>query len=200
MNHLFFEGKTLLVIVDDYSCWVEVFLNKTTDSESVIASLKTFGAPFGLPHTIVTDNATAFTSEKFKTFCKVNAIEHVTSPPYHSQSNGLAERVVGIVKSSLKKIRFEGKKGSIEEQIKLFLFKCHTSPLSDCNKSPASGSYIQLQSKNPTFPFIETKSRKDELEAVRTIERFRRNRRILFQEEPKPELQLEATQSDMEFD
>lgn len=137
-DHFFFEGKTFLVIVDDYSNWIEVYVNKHTDTDCVILSLKSFCATFGMPNILVTDNATAFSSVKFETFCHVNGIKHLFSPPYHPQSNGLAERTVAIVKSNFKKFRSETKsKQQLEEHLPNFLYKSHTTPLSDCGKSPA---------------------------------------------------------------
>lgn len=92
---------------------------------------------FGIPEKFVTDNATAFTSKLFQTFYKVNGIVHVTSPPFHPQSNGLAERAVGLVKSNLKKSRLSHNPLPIETQLLKFLQKSHTTPLSDCGKSPS---------------------------------------------------------------
>ena len=64
----------------------------------------------GLPEVIVSDNATNFTSEEFATFMRKNGIQHVKSPPYHSSSNGLVEKVVQMLKEGLKKL----KEGSLE--------------------------------------------------------------------------------------
>lgn len=136
-DHFVFEGKTFLVLVDDYSNWIEVYPNKSSDTESVIRSLRQFCATFGIPKLLVTDNGTAFTSKLFKTFCKVNGIEHKTSPPYHLQSNGLAERAVGIVKNNPYKSRLDPKPLPIEIQLLKFLQKSHSTPLSDCQKSPS---------------------------------------------------------------
>ena len=52
---------------------------------------------------VVADNASIFTSEKFKLFTKQNGIPHVTSAPCHPASNGLAERGVQTFKGIMKK-------------------------------------------------------------------------------------------------
>lgn len=50
----------------------------------------------GLPHILVSDYATAFTSEDFNYFLKSNGIKHVRTLPYHlaSDLDGLVEQVV----------------------------------------------------------------------------------------------------------
>lgn len=137
LDHFHFQSKIYLVIVDAYSNWVHVEHNSKENSECVLLSLKKFCAIFGLPKIIVTDNGTSFVSTSFEHFCKVNLIEHKTSPQYHPQSNGIAERYVGIVKQNLKKYLLENKSSlSIESQIQNFLFKSHVTPMSD-NISPA---------------------------------------------------------------
>ena len=57
---------------------------------------------YGIPEQIVTDNGSQFTADAFKVFTQRNGIRHVKSAPYHSASNGLAERFVQSVKQSLK--------------------------------------------------------------------------------------------------
>lgn len=64
-------------------------------------------ANHGIPEVIVTDNASVFTSREFQELVKRNSIKHITTAPYHSASNGLAERAaVQTLKSSLKKMTF----------------------------------------------------------------------------------------------
>ena len=49
---------------------------------------------FGVPETILSDNWTEFTSNKFTKFCEFYSIEHITTPEYHRISNGQVERFV----------------------------------------------------------------------------------------------------------
>lgn len=135
IDHFFFNDKIFLIIVDDYSKWLDVKINKSVSSKCVLRSLREFIASVGLPEKIVSDNATCFNSMEFENFCKLNNIEHVNSPQYHPQSNGLAERFVGIVKNNLRKSLCG--KNNVDEQLLEFLFEYRSNPLAT-DISPAS--------------------------------------------------------------
>ena len=96
-----FQGKTILVVIDAHSKWIEAICTASTSLVVVINELQTLFSKFGLPETIVTDNGTGFTSQKLKSFLKDHGVKHITSSPYHPVSNGLA---VQIVKRGLKKV------------------------------------------------------------------------------------------------
>lgn len=136
IDHFFFEEKCFLIIVDDFSNYIDVQLNRNVDSRSVLKSLRNFFSIFGLPTTVVSDNATCFNSMEFNDFCRFNGIVHLNSPQYHPQSNGLAERGVGIVKSNLKKC-LSDRKIDVETQLTNFLFDYRFSPLCGSDVTPA---------------------------------------------------------------
>ena len=89
-----FLGKIFLVLVDAHSKWLEVTPVASTSSQSTIQELRRIFAIHGLPEMLVSDNGTAFTSEEFLSFLKMNGVCPVNSAPYHPASNGLAERAV----------------------------------------------------------------------------------------------------------
>ena len=74
-------------------------------------------AMHGLLEVIVSDNASCFTSSEFQEFTTCNGIWHITPPPYHPSTNGLAERAVETLKNALKKIPTE----DLETQLARFL-------------------------------------------------------------------------------
>ena len=71
----------------------------------VIEELRPLFARFGLLDTMVTDNGTYFVSAEFKNFLASNGyrIRHITPAPYHSATNGSADRVMQIMKCGLEK-------------------------------------------------------------------------------------------------
>ncbi|KII71580.1 Gag-Pro-Pol polyprotein [Thelohanellus kitauei] len=52
----------------------------------------------GIPLQIVSDNGPQFISSEFRLFCRRNCIKHIKSTPYHSRTNGLAERTIRTIK------------------------------------------------------------------------------------------------------
>lgn len=130
------NGHSYLVVVDSFSKWPEVFTMQRTDSVSTITVLRRLFTQHGIPETLVSDNGTQFTSELFQSFCKSMCISHIRSPPYHPQSNGLAERFVDTFKRALLKAQGEG---TTEEIIQAFLLNYRTTPhpALENNLSPA---------------------------------------------------------------
>ena len=72
-------------------------------ASTTIEILRGLFSSYGLPETIVSDNAPGFISKEFQKFTTANGIRHIVSPPYHPASNGAAERAVQVVKQALRK-------------------------------------------------------------------------------------------------
>ena len=102
------DGRTLLVIVDYYSNFIEVARIHTVTSRSVIKEMKGVFARHGAPDVLVTDNGPQFASAEFATFAKDWTFEHVKSSPHYPQSNGKAENAVKTVKRLFTKCRESG--------------------------------------------------------------------------------------------
>ncbi|XP_060100277.1 uncharacterized protein K02A2.6-like, partial [Heteronotia binoei] len=100
-----FHGRTLLILVDSYSKWLEVVQVPSPSSQATITALRAIFATHGLPETIVTDNGTAFTSAVFQDFLARNLIRHIRSAPFHPATNGQAERMVRTAKEALNRLR-----------------------------------------------------------------------------------------------
>ena len=56
----------------------------------------------GIPHTLLTDNGSQYTSDLFKEFAKTYRFNHITSSPHWSQSNGRPEAAVKSAKHILR--------------------------------------------------------------------------------------------------
>ena len=98
-----FMGSNWLVIVDAYSKYPSIHRTTSTSTQATTDILEEVCAHFGYPHTIVSDNATTFTSGEFKEWCKEREIVHLTGAPYHPATNGAAERLVATFKQSMRK-------------------------------------------------------------------------------------------------
>ena len=116
-------GCYYLIVVDTYSKWPEVFKYKNPNSEVAIRALHKLFAWFGVVDCIVSDNGTQFTSGDLKEFCEDFQVNHITTPSYHSRSNGLAERFVDMLKHALKKA-----KGTTDKALQQFLQVYRVTP------------------------------------------------------------------------
>ena len=102
------QGRTLLVVCDYFSNFIEVESLQTVTSRSVCKALKIMFARYGSPDILVTDNGPQFSSAEFATFARVWSFNHVTSSPRYPQSNGKAENAVKTVKRLFSKCREAG--------------------------------------------------------------------------------------------
>ena len=63
---------------------------------------------YGWSDTLVTDNGPCYTSKEFQLLIQSMPVNHLTSCPHYPQSNGLAEKFVGITKTLFHKAKEEG--------------------------------------------------------------------------------------------
>ena len=100
------DGSKFMVVVDYYSEWIEVAEMKSgTTATQVIEKMKHMFMAHGIPHILLTDNGPPFGSAAFGDFARNFDFEHVTMSPYHSQTNGLAERAIQTLKKLMIKCR-----------------------------------------------------------------------------------------------
>ena len=102
------HGRTLLVVCDYYSNYLEVENIKGVTSWTVIHALSSMFARHGIPDVLVSDNGPQFASAEFASFANRWGFEHVTSSPHYPQSNGKAENAVKTVKRLFTKCKEDG--------------------------------------------------------------------------------------------
>lgn len=127
------NGKMLLVIIDAYSKWLDVYPTTTSTSAVTIELLRQSFAIYGLPDIVVSDNGPCFSSEEFERYTKMNGIKHIRSAPYHPSTNGLAERAVKTVKQGLKKQAA----ATLQTQVSRFLFQYRTTCQATTGQTPS---------------------------------------------------------------
>ena len=77
--------------------------SSTSTSETTKVLLSLFSR-HGLPNKLVSDKGPQFTSDEFKEFMSNCGIIHIKTAPYHSQTNGEAERLFKPLKISLREL------------------------------------------------------------------------------------------------
>ena len=97
------RGKDFVLLVDYYSGFPEVFKLISTTSKSIISVLAPVLSRFGSPEVLISDNAANLISDDFEQFCNTWDVQHITSSPFLSRSNGSAERAIRTVKQLIKK-------------------------------------------------------------------------------------------------
>ena len=93
-----FNSKSYLITVDFYSDFWELDALPDTSGETIVAHTKAHFACYGIPDRVISDNGPQFRSQLYEDFAWQWDFEHVTSSPYHSQSNGKAESAIKIAK------------------------------------------------------------------------------------------------------
>jgi hypothetical protein len=82
----------MLVAVDNFTKWVEAALVTTQDSKAAINFIKSIVFRFGVPHSIITNNGTNFTSKEFKDYCEGLGIKLKFASVAHPKTNGKVEK------------------------------------------------------------------------------------------------------------
>lgn len=91
-----------MLVIDYFSKYIEVAqLYSGSTAKNVITQLKSLFSRHGIPKILISE------SQDFKNFKNEWEITHITASPYHSHSNGLAERGIGIVENILRKCELD---------------------------------------------------------------------------------------------
>lgn len=96
--------KYLLTLVDFGTRFPEAIPLKKVDAKSTCQALMQIFSCFGVPEEILTDNGTNFVAAVTEELLKHLQCTHIKSSPYHPQSNGMVERLNGVLKKTMDKI------------------------------------------------------------------------------------------------
>ena len=105
---LHFEGDSYLLLVDYTSRYPVICKLTLMTAQNMIGHLKVIFCEYGWLDTLASDNGPCYTAEAFTKAMQEYRVNHITSSPDYSQSNGLAEKFVQTVKSLFFKAREEG--------------------------------------------------------------------------------------------
>jgi transposase InsO family protein len=92
----------LLVVVDKFSKWIKANPMDTIGSKQAVSFVQDIVFHFAVPNSIITDNDTQFTGEKFLNFCEDNNIRVDWVAVAQPRTNGQVERANGMILQGLK--------------------------------------------------------------------------------------------------
>jgi len=165
---LYFDGENFLVCMDYYSKYIELAsLHKNYTVDNVVKHLKSFFARHGIPKSLVSDNGPPFNSCKFKSFLVDWDIEHITTSPYWSRSNGQAESAVKIVKNMLRKCK--------QDNSDIYLALLHYRSTAKGN-FPSPAALLMSRNLRINLPMLDVKL-KPEIVKFSTYERCHKQSR-----------------------
>ena len=145
MDHGHIPGVgLLLILVDAYSGWPEVFLVPDRRAQTVKSVLRSIFSRNGVPRVLVSDNAAEFSDRDLGQWLLRIGCHPMKTPPYHPQSNGLAERMVQTVKRGLR--AFNKSAGSFASYLARLLLSYRTIPHAGRSDSPSALMGRQLRS------------------------------------------------------
>eukprot|EP00873_Tetraselmis_striata_P014439 jgi/Tetstr1/434703/TSEL_002530.t1 len=99
------EGhKYVIVIVESFSKWIELVPVRDLEASTTAKAFhERVLARYGAPVEVVTDNGTEYQGA-FREQLERHGIQPVDIPPGHPQANGMAERIVQVLKVALRKV------------------------------------------------------------------------------------------------
>ena len=128
------DGYYVLVFMDLYSRWPEIYYTKSTKFEAVEKHLTRYFSTYGTPVNIKTDNGPPFNGDFFKRFAHKNEFKHRKLTPKRQQANGEVENYMKHVKKAIEISKIE--KTDYKEEIINRLLADRATPHSTTGKSP----------------------------------------------------------------
>jgi transposase InsO family protein len=129
----------MLVAVNKFTKCVEAAPVTTQDSTVAINFIKSIVFCFGVPHSIITDNGTNFTSKEFKSYCKSMGIKLKFASMAHPKTNGQLEKVNGLICNGIKKrllAPLEKAKHAWVDELPSMLWSLRTTPNAATQETP----------------------------------------------------------------
>ena len=104
------EGyRYFLLMVDLFTRYVEVQPLRDQEASSILAAFQQGWVyrVHGMPSIILTDKGANIDGRAFREFCAKAGIDKRSTTPYHPQSDGMAERNVGLVKQVIRCLQLD---------------------------------------------------------------------------------------------
>ena len=141
------NNRYILVCVDSYTRWPEMFAVPDQTAETVVMTLMNLIARFGMMTDIITDRGSAFHGNVLKGLYDHLGIKRHMTTPYHAASNGCVERINQTIVNGLKTL-IQPTQEDWEEQIPFVLMAYRATIHKFSNDSP----YFCVYGKNMNLP------------------------------------------------
>jgi hypothetical protein len=129
----------MLVAVDKFTKWVEAAPVTTQDSTTAINVIRCIVFCFGVPHSIIIDNETNFTSKEFKSYCESMGIKLKFASVAHPKINGQVDKTNGLICNRIKKrllAPLEKTKHAWVDELPSVLWSLRTTPNAATQETP----------------------------------------------------------------
>jgi hypothetical protein len=129
----------MLVAVDKFIKWVEAAPVTTQDSTTAINFIKSIVFRFRVPHSIIIDNGTNFTSKEFKSYCEGMGIKLKFASVTHPKTNGQVKKANGLICNRIKKrllAPLEKAKHAWVDELPSVLWSLRTMPNAATQETP----------------------------------------------------------------
>lgn len=141
-------GHRFILVVCDYATrYPEAFPLRDATAPRVAEKLLELFSRHGIPHEILTDQGTNFTSALLKELYRLLGTKSITTSPYHPQTDGLVERFNQTLKLMLRKT-LQTERRSWDKLIPLVLFAYRDVPQETTGFSP----FEMVYSRDPRGP------------------------------------------------
>ncbi len=91
----------ILVAIDRFSKFVTTKLVDAPSTYNVLKFMKAYIATHSAPHTVISDQGSAFTSHEFKSFCSKHTNQQEFSPVNDHRGTGVVERAIRTIKTRI---------------------------------------------------------------------------------------------------
>ena len=138
-------------MVDKFTKWIEERPVASAESRPVVDFLSDAVHRYGVPHNIITDNGTYFTSQEVKDWCDKMGIKHDYASVYHPQTNGQVKRANKLIISGIKPRLVRSLEQSdchLVEELDSILWGLRTTP----NRSTGYTPFFMVYSAEVVLP------------------------------------------------
>ena len=101
------DGGYVLVIIDTFTRWVELYLAKKADAKHASLSLYQHFGRFGAPTQIRSDRGSHFVNETITQFLAMVGTQQCLTLAYSSQQNAIVERVNKEINRHIRSLTFD---------------------------------------------------------------------------------------------